>query len=242
MSRYRAASVHFGISFLIFLALAYLVVFVWYPGFFFDTDGGWQGMRIIAAVDLVLGPLLTLIVYKAGKPSLKFDLSAIATLQLVCLAAGVWIVSSERPIAMVYVDGWFFAMNAGAYREVGVAPPDLSGVPGPSPKWVMVDIPDDPFEQSAIRSAMYRSHKPLRTLTERYAPFSPSALAPDDAVAGTLLTERLPSAVSVWLTEHGGALSDYRFYRYGARYKEALVAFHVPDNAFVGMLALPAPG
>ena len=76
MSRYRAAAIHLGLSALLFVALAYLVVFVWYPGFFFETDGGWEGIRIIAAVDLVVGPLLTLIVFKAGKPGLRFDLTA----------------------------------------------------------------------------------------------------------------------------------------------------------------------
>ena len=63
MSRFRAAGLHLAISFLIFLMLAYLVVFTWYPGIFFDTDGGWRGMRIIIGVDLVLGPALTLVVY-----------------------------------------------------------------------------------------------------------------------------------------------------------------------------------
>ena len=68
MSRYLAAFYHLLISLVIFVFLAYLVVFVWYPDFFFDIDGGWEGMRIIIAVDLVLGPMLTLVVFKAGKP------------------------------------------------------------------------------------------------------------------------------------------------------------------------------
>ena len=78
MSRFKAAGIHLGISFVIFVFLAYLVLFEWYPGIFFNTDGGWRGMRIIVGVDLVLGPTLTLVAYKAGKPGLKFDLTAIA--------------------------------------------------------------------------------------------------------------------------------------------------------------------
>ena len=71
MSRFSAFAIHLLISFVIFIAITYLVVFKWYPDIFFDTDGGWRGMRIIIAVDLVLGPLLTLVVFKAGKPGLK---------------------------------------------------------------------------------------------------------------------------------------------------------------------------
>lgn len=69
MSRYLAAFYHLLISLVVFCFLAYLVVFVWYPEFFYSIDGGWEGMRIIIAVDLVLGPTLTLVVFKAGKPA-----------------------------------------------------------------------------------------------------------------------------------------------------------------------------
>ena len=99
MNRFSAFAIHLAISFVIFLVLAYLVVFEWYPGILFDTDGGWRGMRIIIGVDLVLGPALTLVAYKHGKPGLKFDLVCIALLQTVCLTAGTYVVWSERPLA-----------------------------------------------------------------------------------------------------------------------------------------------
>ena len=92
MSRWQAFAIHLGISSLIFIGLAYLVFYHWYPDFFFDTDGGWEGMRIIVAVDLILGPCLTLIVFKAGKPGMKTDLIMIGVFQAVCLAAGVYVV------------------------------------------------------------------------------------------------------------------------------------------------------
>ena len=98
MSRYQAFSYHFLISLAIFFVLAYLVLYHWYPDIFFSIDGGWEGMRIIIGVDLILGPVLTLIVFRAGKPGLKFDLAAIGTLQAVCLTVGTCIVYSERPI------------------------------------------------------------------------------------------------------------------------------------------------
>ena len=78
-------------SLAIFAALAYLVVEIWYPDFFFLTDGGWQGLRLLLGVDLVLGPLLTLIVYRNGKPGLRMDLTMIGIVQASCLAAGVWL-------------------------------------------------------------------------------------------------------------------------------------------------------
>jgi hypothetical protein len=40
VSRYLASFYHLLISLLVFLLLAYLVLFSWYPGFFYDIDGG----------------------------------------------------------------------------------------------------------------------------------------------------------------------------------------------------------
>ena len=68
MNRFGAFAVHLGISLIIFIILGYLILFHWYPDFFFTSDGGWQGIRIVAFVDLVLGPVLTLVVFNNKKP------------------------------------------------------------------------------------------------------------------------------------------------------------------------------
>ena len=74
--RIKAFLIHLGISLVILFVLLYLLVFVWYPPPLFAADGGMQGLKIILGVDLVLGPLLTLMVYNPAKgwKRLKFDL------------------------------------------------------------------------------------------------------------------------------------------------------------------------
>ena len=56
----KAFLIHFGISLIVFIVLAAIMRLVWYPGDLFWMDGGWQGMQLIAPIDLVLGPALTL--------------------------------------------------------------------------------------------------------------------------------------------------------------------------------------
>ena len=172
MNRFQAAGIHLGISFLIFIVLAYLVVFEWYPGFFFDTDGGWRGMRIIIGVDLILGPMLTLVVYKAGKPGLKFDLGFIALLQTVCLIAGTYVVWAERPLAIVYVDSRFEVMTTDDYTVHQLDVPQFSLYPGDDPKWLAVDVPSDPDAQSELRKELFGSGASLSRAAEFYKPFN----------------------------------------------------------------------
>ena len=63
----RAFSIHFLISLAIFAVLLFLILFHWYPMPWFPIDGGWQGVRIMIGVDLVLGPVLTFMVFNPAK-------------------------------------------------------------------------------------------------------------------------------------------------------------------------------
>ena len=63
-----ASSIHFFASLLVFSIFVYVLLTQWYPEPFFNASGGWQGLKLVILVDLVLGPLLTLIVYNRKKP------------------------------------------------------------------------------------------------------------------------------------------------------------------------------
>jgi hypothetical protein len=239
MNRFGAFLVHLGISFVVFAVLAALVVYVWYPDFFFAADGGWEGIRIILLVDLVAGPLLTLVVYKPGKPSLKMDLTLIGIFQALCLAAGVWVVWSERPLALVYSDGTFFSMTTGDLAEAKVDGAQLKDLPGAWPKRVAVVLPDDPSEQVELRRKAFQSGRPIRTFVEYYVPLTPElldiereAMAPAELAALDKASAHLPD----WLARHGGTVDDYAFFRFATRYHYAFLGVRRADGEIVGLL------
>lgn len=103
-NRYQAFAVHFAISFVIFLMLLVMVFNTWYPGIFFESEQGWKAILLIIGVDLVLGPLLTLIIFNPAKKSLKFDLAVIAILQISALFAGSYVINERRPVAFISFD------------------------------------------------------------------------------------------------------------------------------------------
>jgi len=242
MNRVQAFLIHLGISLTIFGVLAYIVVAVWYPDFFFYTDGGWQGLRLLLGVDLVLGPLLTLIVYRAGKPGLRLDLTVIGAIQAACLAGGVWIVHGERPLAIVYVDGAFYTVTAQSFRELALPVPDLGALPGAYPKWLAVKLPDDYEEQSELRAKMLRSNRMLSTLSDRYEPLQETDIDVVDAQAldDIIDRDRDSHALAQWIARHGGALTDYDFYTFGGRYALAYLGFDAKSRQFVGYLPTPS--
>lgn len=244
MNRVGAFLVHLGISLVIFAVLAWIVLYVWYPGFFFQSDGGWQGIRIIALVDLVLGPTLTLIVFNRKKPlgELRRDLAIIGVIQASCLVAGTYVVFSERPLALVYVDGRFYSMSADDYRDVGLAVPDLTELPGPSPKQVAVEIPADYAAQSEVRQEALQQRIPLRALSSRYVPLTFDRLnAAREALSEEWLTARESETgdLTRWLDEQEGDLDDYAFFTFGARYALLVLGVSRHEGEVVGLLQTP---
>lgn len=102
MSRYRAALIHLLISAFLVGNVVGIVLWVWYPSPTFEAVGAFSIIRLLIGVDLILGPLLTLIVFKQGKPGLKFDLTVIAFTQIVALIYGTYTLYTEKPDYMVF--------------------------------------------------------------------------------------------------------------------------------------------
>lgn len=110
ISRRQAFLAHLAVSACVFVVISYLIVFHWFPDYYFFLDGGTRAIATIFFVDVVLGPSLTLLLFRPDKKSkkeLKLDMAAILLLQLSALAWGVSNVYAERPGATVFYLGKF---------------------------------------------------------------------------------------------------------------------------------------
>ena len=112
--RIRAATVHLCISLLIAVLAAGLVFGLWYPYPYRDLSGGRELFLLIVAVDVVLGPLITLVVFNRTKPrkELVRDLAMVGLLQLAGLGYGLWTVHEARPVHLVFEIDRFRAVHA----------------------------------------------------------------------------------------------------------------------------------
>ena len=93
---------HFFISLLIALLVVGLVFVVWYPEPLAKATGVTHIFLMLLVIDVILGPFLSLLVYKEGKKSLKFDLTVIILIQLSALCYGVYSIAEGRPAWLVY--------------------------------------------------------------------------------------------------------------------------------------------
>lgn len=111
-NRYQAFAAHLSLSLVIFLVLSICITQHWYPGLLFEAGSGWKAIGIIIGIDLILGPVLTLMIFNSKKRNLKFDLMMIAILQFSALIYGSWVIFQSRPIAIVYIGSSFHVFHA----------------------------------------------------------------------------------------------------------------------------------
>ena len=129
-SRLQAAFIHLCISSAIIGSFLWLVFFVWYPHPYDQLIGVWYALGIIVVVDLVLGPLLTLIVFNLKKPfkELRRDLMVIAAIQLSALAWGVHVTYSVRPVMNVFALKQFYLFRLKDFSTIEGAAKNLPGI------------------------------------------------------------------------------------------------------------------
>lgn len=92
---------HLLLSFLIASVVVGLVI-IWYPYPLANAVGVTNIFLMLLAIDVILGPVLGLLVYREGKKTLKFDLSVIIIIQISALCYGVFSIEQGRPAWLVF--------------------------------------------------------------------------------------------------------------------------------------------
>ena len=100
--RFKFFLSHLFISCLIALLVVGLVFFIWYPSPLATAVGVTHIFLMLLVIDVILGPLLGLLVYKEGKKTLKFDLSVIILIQIAALCYGVFSIEQGRLAWLVF--------------------------------------------------------------------------------------------------------------------------------------------
>jgi hypothetical protein len=240
-ARLKAAGVHLAISSVIFGIALYLILFHWYPSFHFTVDGGWRGVKIMAGVDLVLGPTLTLVIFNPFKARklIVFDLACIALAQLGALVWGFYAVHSQRPVAVSYYEGAFLSVTAQPLA-IEKQPADYANqFSDRRPPLVYVQPPQN--DQEEARAAMQELFGQVgfhedpfffRRFDEHWDDVRPHAVAPEKRGKEE---PAFAAALPEFLARQGGQAADYLFFPYEGHDGACTLAFR-PDGMLVEAL------
>jgi len=157
MSRWKAAASHFLLSLLVIGGIATAAFLLWYPHALYRVAGLDRLLLVMLGIDLTAGPLLTLIVFKAGKKSLKFDLAVIALCQLAFLGYGLHALSASRPAFLVGTPDGFTLVFANEVDRAGLANaprPEWRRLSWTGPQLVATRMPEDRARRSELVLAL----------------------------------------------------------------------------------------
>ncbi len=151
-ARLKAFLLHLTASACIALLALLLVFKLWYPAPLHEALGVTHIFLLLLMIDVILGPLLTLLIYKVGKKTLIMDLTIIAILQLAALGYGLWTVAEGRPAWIVYNVDRFDAVTVVDIdtRQLDEAHAQYRSAPWTGPRWVGAMRPDDIEQRNSI--------------------------------------------------------------------------------------------
>lgn len=189
-----AAGLHFLASVLVAAVAAFLVFVVWFPYPYRDLVGGRELFILVTSVDVVCGPLLTLVLFNhlKSRRELALDLALVACIQVAALAYGMYTVAQSRPIYLAFEVDRFRAVTAsdiqrealkpelGGLQRIGWRGPQVIGVREPKDNQEMMrslDLSLSGFDPSvrpdwwvpyeSVKTRVLQKSKPLRALFDK---------------------------------------------------------------------------
>ncbi|PID63226.1 MAG: hypothetical protein CR974_02180 [Gammaproteobacteria bacterium] len=113
----RAFALHFLVSLLVISLTAYVIFFVWYPAPFYGLYDVKLVFWLLFGIDVIVGPMLTFLVYKKYKKTLKMDLTVIVVIQIVAFVIGIHSIAKARPAWLLIDKQVIYAISPATLSE-----------------------------------------------------------------------------------------------------------------------------
>jgi len=246
LTRAQAFCLHLTLSLLVFSTLVFAMLMLWFPGKLFVLGGGWEGLKLVAMVDLVLGPALTLLLYRPGKPGVRLDMSLIAALQIAALGYGSFTTWQQRPVAVVFAEGEFNTLSAAAHATANAELLALQEQPrrvrdidaGLVP--VLVNPPPDQAGFGSYLADLFNGYPEPHERSDRF-------VNANDA-RDTLALAALPvdafdidvrALIASTLQRHGLTPGEVQLHRFKTRYGRGVTLFDPAQGRVIDWLTSP---
>jgi hypothetical protein len=243
--RLRAAGVHLLLSAAVAACVLALVLLAWYPPPMPRLLGVDAILAIMLAVDVVLGPTFTLIVFDRRKERLAWDLATIGLLQAAALAYGLYTVHQGRPAFVVLVKDRFEVVAPADLRrdDLAAARANPFARSDPlAPRWVSARLPAAADERTRILFEAVSSGRDVQHHPKLYASLAEDAPAAiDRALPIARLRALNPGRgadVDAAVAATGHDESSLRYLPLRGPAADGAVLMSVPDGRVVSLLAL----
>lgn len=174
-----AAVLHLLISLAVASLAALLVFGAWFPFPYSQLSGGLELFLLVVGVDVVCGPLLTLVLFNPQKPKSELwrDMGLVILIQLTALAYGLFTAWQARPLYLVHEVDRFRVISLQDYQGVDLTtefaklPTELKRGPFSAPITVGIRNPLDSQERHHVMVESVLGGRDYSQRPEFYIPY-----------------------------------------------------------------------
>lgn len=174
MTRWKASFIHLLISIAIIGTVAAYIIYFWYPLALIPMAKADKLLGLVGGIDLIVGPLMTLIIYKTGKASLKMDLTVIALIQIAFLSIGLYTMFMSRPVFIVASPKRFdlvFANEITPEQLAKAITPSHQTLSITKPQLVGVKVPTNAKERTSVLFSALSGGADLQMMPQYYVDY-----------------------------------------------------------------------
>jgi hypothetical protein len=172
----RAAVWHFLVSIGVAALVASFVFGLWYPYPYRELAGGRALFLLVIGVDIVCGPLLTLVLFAPSKSRTELvrDLTLVVLIQVSALGYGLWSVWQARPLFLVAeVDRFkLIARPDLAHGALELLPPSLQPEALSGPQLAAIRDPRNMEEKNKVLLEAAMGGRDYGDRPEFYLPYA----------------------------------------------------------------------
>lgn len=241
MTRLRLFQIRLAATASLLLLLVAVVRLLWFPGAYFAIFGVGKLLLILVAIALIIGPVLSAVVFKPGKSGLMLDLAVLAALEIVAVTVGAWQIFVRQPVYAVFAVDRFEAVSRAEIDTTEIVAPVLLARPGHAPRLVYAELPEDPVViDRLINETLFEGKRDIDRRPEFWRPYT-AGISRLKAVArplGHLLSENSERGERArrWLARNGGGARDYMFVPLRGQNGDAAMILHADIGFPVGTL------
>ena len=153
--RLKAMALHFLITLIVAGIAASLVFWLWFPYPFNQMLGGLELFSLVIACDIILGPLISLVIYNRKKPRklLLRDYAIVGLIQLTALSYGLHMVTATRPAFVVLAVDRLEVISAGELNTQDLqqaSQPEWQNLSWTGPRFVWAESPTNQQDRNEL--------------------------------------------------------------------------------------------
>jgi hypothetical protein len=226
------------------LLLAFMVIrFLWFPGGFFQISGIAKLLLVLVAVNLVVGPGLSALLYKPGKWGLKFDLIIVACIEIAILGWAMHEISERRPAFVVFAVDRFETVTVAEVDPGSLNSSQFAERAGALPRLVYAELPTDADAMSRlIDDTVILGMQDIDRRPEFWKPYAAGmafikeAAMPLSALAS--LHDKRAGSIERWLARQELTVDDYLYLPVRGRAADGMMILHADIGYPVEVLAI----